>query len=83
MESNTNNQQIGSRESEDLLQSKGSIRSQPTKWKKTLCSCISSTGLVTRIYKEFKKLNTHKNKTWKPILKQATELIRKLLKEEI
>jgi hypothetical protein len=33
----------------------------PTEWKKIFASCISDKGLITRIYRELKKLNSQKN----------------------
>jgi hypothetical protein len=53
----------------------------PTEWEKIFASCTSDKGLITRIYREFKKLNSPKIN--EPIKKWATELNRTFSKEEI
>jgi hypothetical protein len=53
----------------------------PTKWKKIFASYTSDKGLITRIYRELKKLNSPKFN--EPIKKWATELNRAFSEEEI
>uniref|UniRef100_A0A8C6EUT5 Serine/threonine-protein phosphatase n=1 Tax=Marmota marmota marmota TaxID=9994 RepID=A0A8C6EUT5_MARMA len=36
------------------------IKREPTEWKKIFTTCTSDTALISRIYKELKKLNTRK-----------------------
>jgi hypothetical protein len=48
------------------------LKRPPTRWEKVLASYISDKGLITRIYREFKKLNSPKIN--EPIKKWATEL---------
>jgi hypothetical protein len=36
------------------------LKRPPTEWEKTFASYTSDKGLITRIYRELKKLNTHK-----------------------
>jgi hypothetical protein len=57
------------------------LKRPPTEWEKILAGCISDKGLITRIYRELKKLNS--SKINEPIKKWATELNRALSKEEI
>jgi hypothetical protein len=45
-----------------------------TEWEKTFTSCISEKGLIIRIYRELKKLNSQKFSD--PIKKWAKELNR-------
>jgi hypothetical protein len=52
-----------------------------TGWEKIFASCTSDKGLITRIYRELKKLNSPQIK--EPIEKWATELNRTFSKEEI
>jgi hypothetical protein len=52
----------------------------PTEWEKIFASYTSDKGLITRIYRELKKLNSPKIN--EPIKKQPTELNRTLSKEE-
>jgi hypothetical protein len=47
----------------------------PTQWEKIFASYTSDKGLITRIYREFKKLNT--SKINEPIKKLAIELCTK------
>jgi hypothetical protein len=51
----------------------------PTEWKKIVASYISDKGLITRIYTELKKLNSHKIND--PITKCENELNRAFSKE--
>jgi hypothetical protein len=53
----------------------------PTEWEKIFASNPSDKGLITRIYRELKKLNSPKIN--EPIKKWATELNRTFPKEEI
>jgi hypothetical protein len=53
----------------------------PTEWEKTFASYTSDKRLITRIYRELKKLNSPKIN--EPVKKWATELNRTFLKEEI
>jgi hypothetical protein len=53
----------------------------PTQWEKIFASYISDKGLITRIYRELKKLDSPK--TNELIKKWATELNRTFSKEEI
>jgi hypothetical protein len=52
-----------------------------TDWEKILASYRSDKGLITRIYRELKKLNSPKIN--EPVKKWATELNRTFSKEEI
>jgi hypothetical protein len=52
-----------------------------TEWKKIFALYTSDKGLITRIYRELKKLNTPKIND--PIKKWATELNRNFSKEEV
>jgi hypothetical protein len=57
------------------------LKRPPTEWEKTFASYTSDKELITRIYRELKKLNSpHINE---PIKKWATELNRTFSKEEI
>jgi hypothetical protein len=57
------------------------LKRPPTEWEKIFGSYTSDKGLITRIYRELKKLNSPKIK--EPIKKWATELNRTFSKEEI
>jgi hypothetical protein len=57
------------------------LKSPPTEWEKIFASYISDKGLITRIHRELKKLNSPKIN--EPIKKCATELNRTFSKEEI
>jgi hypothetical protein len=57
------------------------LKRPPTEWEKIFASYTSEKGLVTRIYRELKKLNPPKIN--EPIKKWATELNRTFSKEEI
>jgi hypothetical protein len=56
------------------------LKRPPTEWKKIFASYTSDKGLITKIYSEFKKLNSPKIN--EPIKKLATELNRTFSKEE-
>jgi hypothetical protein len=57
------------------------LKRSPSEWKKIFASYASDNGLITRIYRELKKLNSPKIN--EPIKKWATELNRTFSKEEI
>jgi hypothetical protein len=57
------------------------LKRPPTEWEKIFVSYTSDKGLITRIYRELKKLNSPKIN--EPIKKWATELSRTFSKEEI
>jgi hypothetical protein len=56
------------------------LKRPPIQWEKNICQ-LSDKGLITRIYRELKKLNSPKIN--EPIKKWATELNRTFSKEEI
>jgi uridine kinase len=56
------------------------LKSPPTEWEKIFVSYTSEKGLITRIYRELKKLSPQINE---PIKKWVTELNRTFSKEEI
>jgi hypothetical protein len=58
-----------------------SLKRPPTEWEKIFASYTSDKGLITRIYRELKKLKSPKIN--EPIKKWATELNRTFSKEEI
>jgi hypothetical protein len=57
------------------------LKTLPTDWEKIFASYTSDKGLITRIYREFKRLNCLKIN--EPTKKWATELKRTFSKEEI
>jgi hypothetical protein len=57
------------------------LKRLPTEQEKIFAGYISDKGLITRIYRELKKLNSHKIN--EPVKKWATELNRTFSKEEI
>jgi hypothetical protein len=57
------------------------LKRPPTEWVKIFASYTSDKGLITRVYRELKKLNSPKIK--EPIKKWASELNRTFSKEEI
>jgi hypothetical protein len=57
------------------------LKRPPTEWEKIFTSCTSDKGLITRIYRKHKKLNS--SKINEPIKKWATEVNRIFSKEEI
>jgi DNA-binding transcriptional regulator GbsR (MarR family) len=58
------------------------LKRQPTEWEKIFGSCTSDKGLIARIHKELKKLNSPP-KINEPIKKWINELNRIFSKEEI
>jgi hypothetical protein len=57
------------------------LKRLPTEWEKMFASYILDKGLITRIYRELKKLNSPKIN--EPIKKWESELNRTFSKEEI
>jgi hypothetical protein len=57
------------------------LKRPPTEWEKIFASYTSDKGLIARLYRELKKLNSPKISG--PIKKWATELNRTFSKEEI
>jgi hypothetical protein len=57
------------------------LKRTPTEWEKIFASYTTDKGLITRIYRELKKLNSPKIN--KPIKKWATELNRIFPKKEV
>jgi hypothetical protein len=57
------------------------LKRPPTEWEKIFLSYTSDKGLITRIYRVLKKLNS--TKINEPIKKWATELNRTFSKEKI
>jgi hypothetical protein len=57
------------------------LKRPPTEWEKIFASYTSHKGLITRIFRELKKLNSHKMND--PIKKWTTELNRTFSTEEI
>jgi hypothetical protein len=57
------------------------LKIPPIEWEKIFASYTSDKGLITRLYREFKKLNSPKIN--EPLKKWTTELNRTFSKEEI
>jgi hypothetical protein len=57
------------------------LKRPPKEWEKIFASYTSDKGLITRIYRELKKLNSPKIN--EPIKKWASKLNRTISKEEI
>jgi hypothetical protein len=57
------------------------LKRPPTEWEKIFANYTSDKGLITRIYRELKKLNSPQIN--EPIKKWASELNRTFSKEEI
>jgi hypothetical protein len=57
------------------------LKRPPTEWEKILASSTSDKGLIIRIYREHKKLNSPKIN--EPIKKWPTEINRTFSKEEV
>jgi hypothetical protein len=56
------------------------LRRPPTEWKKIFATCTSGNRLITRIYRELKKLNSPKIN--EPKKKWATELTELFLRKK-
>jgi hypothetical protein len=57
------------------------LKRPPMEWEKIFASYVSDKGLITRIYREIKNLNSQKIND--PIKKWATELNRTFSKEDV
>jgi hypothetical protein len=57
------------------------VKKQPTEGQKIIGGCASNKALVTRIYRELKKLNSQRINN--PLIKQANEMNRHFSKEEV
>jgi hypothetical protein len=57
------------------------LKRPPTEWEKIFASYISDKGLITRMYRELKKLKPQNIND--PIKKRVTELNRTFSKEEV
>jgi hypothetical protein len=57
------------------------LKKQPTKWEKIFTSYTTDQGLIIRMYRELKKLNSQKISD--PMKKWATEMNRSFSKEEV
>jgi hypothetical protein len=57
------------------------LKRPPTEWEEIFASYTSDKGLITRIYRELKKLNSPKIN--EPMKKWTSELSRTFSKEEI
>jgi DNA-directed RNA polymerase alpha subunit len=57
------------------------LKRQPTEWEKTFASCVSDKELITRLYRELKKLNSQRISDL--VKKRANELNRNFSKEEL
>jgi hypothetical protein len=59
------------------------LKRPSTKWEKIFASYTSDKGLITRIYREIKKLKLSKKKDNDPMKKWANELKKAFSKEEV
>jgi uncharacterized protein len=57
------------------------LKRQPTEWEKMSSSCLSDKGLISRLYREHKKLSLQRINT--PMKKWAHELNREFSKKEV
>jgi hypothetical protein len=57
------------------------LKRPPTEWEKTFAGCKSDKRLITRLYRELKKLNSPKIN--EPIKKWATELNRTFQRKKL
>jgi hypothetical protein len=75
---------MGLHQTKQLLHSKETVtrlKRQPTEWEKIFASSSSNKGLISRIYRELKKLSPQRINT--PVKKWAHELNREFSKEEV
>jgi hypothetical protein len=72
--SKTSNEQMGCIKLKSFCTAKETVKRQPTEWEKIFVSYSSNKGLISRIYRELKKLNLQRINT--PMKKWAHELCR-------
>jgi hypothetical protein len=72
--SKRNNEQMGCIKLKSFCTPKETVKRQPTEWEKIFVSYLSNKGLISRIYRELKKLTLQRIHT--PVKKWAHELSR-------